>query len=223
MKKILLLIATACFCVTASASNVEKIQFANAGDMSLGLMVGIPPHHDANMPMVSIDGMFGIKDGFINTKTFGQNGAIDLGLYVGFCHYGESFDNWKWASWELPIAFRGGFHWEFVKNLDVYAGFQGGVAICHAMEKNKITDDRYYSDGFADGIFGMYLGAKWMFTDAFGVKLEYSGDWLTRYHKHEYDHNYYVSPYYGDYYYYVPPYYGGCNMPYLAAGVTFNF
>lgn len=217
MKKVLLAITSALIFLNASASNVDKIQFANAGDASLGIMLGLPPHHRANMPFVSLDGMVGIKDGFINTKTFGQNGAIDLGAYIGFCHYGEAFEDWKWASWELPIVFRGGFHWEFVKNLDTYAGLQCGVAICHAMEKDKITDDRYYSNGFADGIFGMYLGAKWMFTSAFGVKLEFSSDWLIRYHEPDLDHH-------NEYIYVGRRYrYGGYNLPPVSAGVTFNF
>ena len=202
MKKILFAIASAFVAMGATASNVEKIQFANAGDFSLGIMVGVPPHSDANMPTVSVDGMWGLKDGFINTKTFGQNGAIDLGAYVGFCQYGSSNDYNKLSLWELPIAVRCGFHWEFVKKLDVYAGFQGGVAVCHSMYKDKVADVKN-TDNDADGIFGMYLGAKWMFTDAFGVKLEYSGDWINGSNEH------------GDRW--------GVNLPPVAAGVTFNF
>lgn len=84
MKKFLVAIATAFVALTASASNVEKIQFANAGDFSLGVMIGVPAYGGGNMPHISVDGMFGLKDGFINTKTFRQNGAVDLGAYIGF-------------------------------------------------------------------------------------------------------------------------------------------
>ncbi len=201
MKKFLFAIATAFVAMTASASNVEKIQFANAGDFSLGAMVGVPAYHDGNMPHVSIDGMFGLKDGFINTKTFGQNGAIDLGAYIGFCQYGHSdrqnADNKvKHSCFNLPIALRSGFHWEFVKKLDVYGGFQGGVAIEHWMDNVEVAGvDNRTSGNHADGIFGMYIGAKWMFTELFGVKLEWSSDWI------------------GD----------GNDMSPIAAGVTFNF
>lgn len=197
MKKILLFVV-ACFAVvTVSASNVEKIQFANKGDFSLGLMVGIPPHGDANMPVVSIDGMWGLVDGLANTKTFGQNGAIDLGFYANFCQYGWSSDFAKHSYWAIPMAVRSGFHWEFVKKLDVYAGFQGGITFEHWMDKIKIegANDERTAGNNVDGIFGMYVGAKWMFTDVFGVKLEYSGDWI------------------GD----------GCDLPPFAGGVTFNF
>ena len=211
MKKFLIAVATAFVAMTASASNVEKIQFANAGQLTLGAMVGLPHHTpDANMPAVSIDGMIGLKDGFINTKTFGQNGAIDLGVYVGFCQYGWSSDIDKWSFWNLPIAVRSGFHWEFVKNLDVYAGFQAGIAIEHGMYKIKIdgaNDDRD-GKGYVGGIFGMYSGAKWYFTDAFGVKLEWSSDWINC-HGHQ-DRGHHPAGW-------------GNNMPPVSAGVTFKF
>ncbi len=210
MKKILVVIASALTFMCANASNVEKIQFANKGDLSLGAMVGLPANWpDANMPMVSIDGMWGLKDGFINTKTFGQNGAIDLGAYVGFCQFGWSDDYAKWSFWHLPIVVRSGFHWEFVKKLDVYAGFQGGIAIEHGMNKIKIegaNDDRD-GKGYVGGIFGMYIGAKWMFTNVFGVKLEWSDDWINCHHEGKAHH----------------PLGWGDNMAPVAAGVTFNF
>ncbi|MEE3483116.1 MAG: hypothetical protein VZQ98_02185 [Bacteroidales bacterium] len=200
MKKIFLAVVSLFTVMCANASNVEKIQFANAGDFALGVMIGIPPYSGANMPTISVDGMIGIKDGMCNTKTFGQNGAIDLGAYIGFCQYGESYDYFgyetKHSYWELPIAFRAGFNWEFVKNLDVYSGFQGGVAIEHWMDKTSYPGNTVKESGnHVDGVFGMYLGAKWMFTDFFGVKLEYSGDWI------------------GD----------GHDLPPFAGGVQFNF
>ena len=59
MKKILLFVVACFTAVSVSASNVEKIQFANKGNFSLGLMVGIPPYSgNAVMPTVSIDGMW---------------------------------------------------------------------------------------------------------------------------------------------------------------------
>ena len=112
MKKVLMLFASLFICVVVSASNVEKIQFANSGDFSLGLMAGIPPYA-MGMPFISIDGMVGLKDGFIHTKTFGDNGAVDLGLLAGF----EAFNDGYY--WTLPIVARGGFHFEFVKRLDL--------------------------------------------------------------------------------------------------------
>ncbi len=194
MKKILVAIASLFVVMgSASASNVDKIEFANPGNLTLGIEVGIPPRTDnANMPFIGVDGMFGIANGFINTKTFGQNGGIDAGLQLGYTHWSWDYynnDDYKWRYWELPINLRAGFHFEFVKHLDVYAGLQGGVAICHIsndaedavedlLEDSGVHVDDEDDDTDVDGIFGMYIGAKWYFTDVFGVKVEYSGDWI---------------------------------------------
>ncbi len=199
MKKVLFLLLAALPFMGVNASNVSKIEYANAGDFSLGLMIGVPPHSHANMPSLSVDGMWGLTDGFIHTKTFGDNGAIDLGAYLGFCSwsnkdYLNGFDH-KHSSWELPMAVRCGFHFQFVQHLDVYAGFQGGVAIVHWSDTHG---DVKISDGGCDGIFGNYLGAKWHFTEGFGVKAEFSSDWIGK----GVDHN---------------------NLPPFAVGVTFNF
>ncbi len=201
MKKFLLAIASL-FAVMegANASNVDKIEFANKGQFTLGAEVGLPLDFDnANMPFIGVDAMWGLADGFIHTKTFGNNGAIDLGLQVGYQHWGWHNDFMRNRTWDLPINVRAGFHFEFVKHLDVYAGLQGGVSILHWRTKDKVTEEKW-SDSDADGIFGMYLGAKWYFTDVFGVKAEYSGDWISN---NENNHR--------------------NDLPYFAVGVTFNF
>lgn len=56
MKKIFMLIASAFLFANVHASNVEKIQFANAGEFSLGLMVGVPTV-SLGVPFFSVDGM----------------------------------------------------------------------------------------------------------------------------------------------------------------------
>lgn len=201
MKKFLLAIASLFVVMgSANASNVDKIEFANKGQFTLGAEVGLPLEFDnANMPFVGVDAMWGLADGFIHTKTFGNNGAIDLGLQVGYQHWGWHNDIERYRSWDLPINVRAGFHFEFVKHLDVYAGLQGGVSIMHWRGKDKVTDVKW-DDTDADGIFGMYVGAKWYFTDVFGVKAEYSGDWIcNNQNGHRND------------------------LPYFAVGVTFNF
>ncbi len=218
MKKFLLAIASLFVVMgSANASNVDKIEFANQGQFTLGAEVGIPPTVDnANMPFIGVDGMWGLADGFIHTKTFGNNGAIDLGLQVGYTHWGDHFDvapgvKYRWRTWGIPINVRAGFHFEFVKHLDVYAGLQGGVGIRHWRNNYSLDDDvlqqyvdeydgKKDSDTHADGIFGMYVGAKWYFTDVFGVKAEYSGDWICN------ESNGHVN-----------------DLPYFAVGVTFNF
>ncbi len=188
MKKVFSLIVSALAFFNVSASNVESIQFAEPGQFTLGVMLGAPAPapftYKANMPEIIVDGMVGLTNGFIHTKTFGNNGGIDLGGYLSYCHYSDSwssafgYDDYDFDFWELPIVARGGFHFEFVKNLDVYAGFQAGVSIQHFDYDDYEYGYVGYSDSKADGVFGSYIGAKWYFNDFFGVRVEFSGDWI---------------------------------------------
>ena len=185
MRKILLLIAALFTVMCASASDVEKIQFANAGKFSLGVMSGFP-RFEHNMPLISLDAMIGLKDGFCHTNKFGDNGAIDLGLYVGYARNEYNYQNlvfnedlqatqdlgeYTWSSWIVPATIRSAFHWEFVKNLDVYAGFQLGCSFSHSKDAPRNGGAGTEKDRL--NFFSChYLGAKWMFTKHFGVKAE---------------------------------------------------
>ncbi|MBR0503045.1 MAG: hypothetical protein IJJ77_07360 [Paludibacteraceae bacterium] len=64
-----MLFASLFICTMVSASNVEKIQFANSGDFSLGLMAGIPPNATSIL-FISTDVMVGLKDVFFHKKTW---------------------------------------------------------------------------------------------------------------------------------------------------------
>ena len=105
----------------------------------------------------------------------------------------------------MPIVARSGFYFEFVKKLDVYAGLMGGVNLSH-WDQSEFFDvidpaeagvQRKGTDVY--GIFGTYIGAKWHFSDLFGVKVEWSGDWVGRVRSVD------------------------SEMPAVAGGVTFNF
>lgn len=184
MRKILLLIAALFTVMCASASDVEKIQFANAGKVSLGVMSGFP-RFEKSMPYISLDGMIGLKDGFCHTNKFGDNGAIDLGFYIGYARDESRFaylvdpsnlQNPLWeegttTSWNLPATIRGAFHWEFVKNLDVYFGLQTGLSFYDRKDVDR-NGKQVYSNSYARFLLGHYMGVKWMFTKHFGVKAE---------------------------------------------------
>ena len=189
MKKILVLIATLFTVMCASASNVEKIQFANAGKFSLGVMSGFPffgKGVERDMPFISLDAMIGLKDGFCHTNKFGDNGAIDLGLYIGYARNEYEHHDWvfnenvqamedlgghTWLSWAIPVSVRSAFHWEFVKNLDVYAGLQLGCSYYGARGTSALSGKETETSQF-DFFLCHYLGVKWMFTNHFGVKAE---------------------------------------------------
>jgi hypothetical protein len=70
------------------------------------------------------------------------------------------------------ILIRAAFHWEFVRNLDVYMGIANGVNIFNSTNSHAHWD---FSDcNYAGGIFA---GVKYYFTDFFGVKIDFGSDW----------------------------------------------
>ncbi|MCQ2209780.1 MAG: hypothetical protein MJZ34_05765 [Paludibacteraceae bacterium] len=200
MKRIFLLLASITMLMSNSfAEKVSQIEFANKGKFALGVMIGVPgirsTHENrANMPSVMLDCNWGVADGFINTKTFGKNGAVDLGFLYSFCHY-RKWDEKHFGYLQNTALFRAAFHFEFVKRLDVFAGLTSGVNI-YTPAGQWWTDEQRDNWDHAKYAGGMFTGCKWYFTDVFGVKTEFQFDW--------------GSPGYG-------------NLPTAAVGVTFNF
>ena len=200
MKRIFLLLTILSVLSPLSfAEKVDHIEFANKGKFTLGVGIGVPgvrsTHNDrANMPSLILDGSWGVADGFIKSKHFGQNGAIDLGFYYAFCHY-RKWDEKHFGYLQNTGLFRAAFHFEFVKHLDTYAGLTSGVNVFTPAGK-WWSDEQKDNWDHVKYAGGMFTGAKWYFTDVFGVKTEFQFDW--------------GSPGYG-------------NLPTAAIGVTFNF
>lgn len=179
MKKILVLLVSAFVCMTASAK-ISGIEAARQGDFNLGLMLGVPSvdkfennHDPSATPTFSLDASWVLTSGFINTSAFGQNGAIDLGLYYGFCHYSYEEHAVEETLMQHTILCRSGFHFQFVPNLDTYAGaFLGANVWSWDAEYAGKTEDSTDTDP----AYGLYTGAKYYFTDVFGAKLEFGKD-----------------------------------------------
>lgn len=167
MKKLFLLLATASIVFFNANAGVDGNEVAKKGDFDLGLMVGIPAAGDvdAKMPTISLDASWGLTDGLINTKTFGQNGTIDLGFYYGFTAYG----NKDWTLLQNCMLLRSAFHFQFVKNLDTYGGVFAGVNIWSWSGDNA-------PEGEAKAALGPFIGAKYYFSEKFAAKMEFAED-----------------------------------------------
>lgn len=181
MKKILVLLVSAFVCLTASAK-VSGIEDAKKGDFNLGLQLGLPAvdkfengDDPSAIPNLSLDASWVLTSGFINTKAFGQNGAIDLGLYYGFCHYWYDEKDWDETLNQNIILVRSGFHFQFVPKLDTYAGAFAGANVWFWNAENKSTGAETDNDD-TDACFGLFTGAKYYFSDAVGVKAELGHD-----------------------------------------------
>ena len=163
MKKsfILLAITTLIFFNNANAAK-DGITSFQKGDIDIGFMVGLPPKSFANMPTISVDAAWGLISGFIDTKPFGQNGGVDLGFYASITSYDHVFQD--------CILARSAFHFQFIKNLDTYAGILAGVNVW--IPTGSARETRTYTNA----AFGLYLGAKYYFTHKVGAKLEFASD-----------------------------------------------
>lgn len=169
MKKFLLAVISMVTFATANAatSGIEDVQ--PDGGFNMGVMLGVPPCDDvdAKFAMTSLDFNWTLTSGMFNAGKFGQNGAIDLGLYYGFAPYSAGDYDFS----QHCVVARGAFHFEFVQNLDVYAGMFGG--------SNLFIGD----DTDSKPCIGAFAGAKYFFTEHVGVKVEFGHDFYK-------DHNY---------------------------------
>ncbi|MBP5704099.1 MAG: hypothetical protein J6X12_05290 [Paludibacteraceae bacterium] len=196
MKKVFAFVLAAMTFVSANAGNQRATGMTMVDGFKLGLGIGVPGWNGnckAVMPMLSVDGAFGLASGFINTKHFGNNGGIDLGFQYAICGYDDTyFENWAYAHMipgvdncglmEHLIILRSAFHYQFLKKLDTYMGFHGGVAL-----SIPTGDDFYYEPkhqtrkdqwDHVNGVFGMYSGGTWYFNESIGAGIEFENDWL---------------------------------------------
>lgn len=206
MKKVVLALAALCGLMNAEAktSGIQDVQ--PKGGFNMGIMIGVPPAdehdldyatEDALMPNVSIDGNWTVASGFINTKNFGKNGAIDLGFYEGFCNYVNKYND-EIAAMQFETLFRCAFHFEFAPKLDLYAGMMSGINLlipygddkdgwaCPHQEyyhHHHDYDHHYHGGDYwverdpdASFAIGPFLGVKYFFTDHFGLKAEFAAD-----------------------------------------------
>lgn len=181
MKRIILLFISSLLVgsVMAGSGKVKEIGVVTKGGCNLGFMIGVPPIDyyssgeptDPTIPTFSFDANWGLASGFIKTKTFGNNGGVDLGAYWGIDHYKGVWDRGR-GMLQNSILIRSAFHFEFVKNLDVFMGIANGVNIFGSTNDHPGWD--FDDCKYAGGIYG---GVKYYFTDHFGLKIEFGSDW----------------------------------------------
>jgi len=172
MKKILLMAAAAI--LTAGVASAQEV--FQKGDLVFNAGVGIGNSlytgtgYKSTLPPLSISGEYGIFDNLIH----GDNGSIGVGGYLGYA--GSKFKTiidgseygYKYSS--FIIGARGTFHYQFVRNLDTYAG----VTLGYDIRSHKSTGKEHSSLGYEDGTFypSLFVGARYWFTPGFGAFAE---------------------------------------------------
>ncbi len=194
-KKSLFLVAVLCF----FGLSVKAQDVFHKGDIVGNAQIGIGNYHGYGIgfPPTSVSVDFGAFDNIIK----GENGSIGIGGYFGIANYRDKFvidhgTTHEESSLRMCFGARGSFHYQFVDNLDTYAGFMMGLYInnhkCVYKDANGYTllfnhphNHNVQKFNFAHSLF---IGARYYFSDSFGVSAE-----------------------------------AGYGFTYLSAGITFKF
>ncbi len=178
MKKLLLgitmLISLVCVC--AQAQNLSK------GDKVMGFGIGLASYHASNekivFPPIRLSLDYCVKDRLFDAKS-----SLSLGAYAGyFGRRSEISTNWGVAGYKysnFSLGVRGGFHYNFVPQLDTYAGLLLGYTISSASKYgatlvNKGNDIVITESSKSRGglFYSIYLGARYDFSRNFGAFVE---------------------------------------------------
>ncbi len=178
MKKISLFLLIVGFSLTQL-----KAQAFQTGDMVGNLGVGFGwygyGYGATSLPAFSLSLEKGIKD-------IENIGPLSIGGIVGFKHASYAWQtsyNWSWN--DIIIAARGAIHYDLFKvdKLDTYGGVALGVRLqsYSYYTYNANLDYVKAHDNYTHGLFALYVGGRYYFTDklaAFG-ELGYGLGYLT--------------------------------------------
>ena len=138
MRKFLLSLVAICFlALGAQAQEMSKGQLVGSARLGFG-GGGFP---------IAVSADYGVAGNLIN-----GNDAISVGGQLGMFIWNDGYE----SHIDFTLTARGNFHYQFVDNLDTYAGVQIGFF------KNSLG-------------LGFDLGARYYFNDKFAVNLEFGG------------------------------------------------
>lgn len=172
-KKLLLLVAAFCFL----GMGLKAQEVFHKGDIVGNVQVGFGVYngYGIGFPPTTLSVDVGAFDNLIK----GENGSIGIGGFVGFANYRDKNVNdyitYKDVTMRMCFGARGTFHYQFVENLDTYAGAMFGVYtynnkhVVKDANGNNADINKTSSVGFAHSVFA---GARYYFSDSFGVSAE---------------------------------------------------
>ncbi len=182
MKKTLLTLALILLGIGNAHIATASINTFRQGDLGINAGLHLGSLEGNLMTGLALSAEYGIIGDMINGK-----GSIGVGAELGAGHshasnkYTESSVEWKekWNNNIVRIATRGVFHYQFIPQLDTYAGMTFGlcdivtnhyklIAADDVQEKSKGTH--------ADFCYGLFAGVRYMFTKNLGLNSELRWD-----------------------------------------------
>ncbi|HEX7411995.1 MAG TPA: hypothetical protein VF298_07640 [Bacteroidales bacterium] len=168
MKKNGLFLALLFVCGVAAAQTptFEK------GDKVLNLGIGFGGNYYSSYssgysktPFLSASLDVGVVDGVFD------KGTIGVGGYIGFSSSKWESGNYGWKETDLIIGPRGTLNYPLVEKLDTYAGI---LLAYHSVTWKETGNQTYlgYGGGSSGIYFSGFIGARYYFSNNFGVMLE---------------------------------------------------
>ena len=157
---------------------VVAFSFANAqvvekGDKVLNLGVGLGNALYSGIGYTgSIPPISGSLEVVIKDDLFDGNGAIGVGGYLGYSSYKWAYSGWGWKYSNIIIGPRGYLHYNFLDNLDTYAGLMLGYNILSSKETGNSIPGYNYNASSGGVIFSGFLGARYFFNDNVAAMVE---------------------------------------------------
>ena len=170
IKFFLVSLITACVATVASAQN----EFGK-GDVALNINYGAGTFEDdvfQNSLGASLE--YGIMEGVIKGK-----GTIAVGAQVGLGFGSETKQNVDIDCTRIRIATRGVFHYQFIPQLDTYAGITLGIVDIDKAKASATANNIKVSEEDSEAHFinpVAFAGARYMLSDSFGLNVERSWD-----------------------------------------------
>ena len=164
---LLLALFFVCGVAAAQTPSFEK------GDKVINLGVGIGGNYYSGFtsginrtPFLSASLDIGIVDGI------GDKGSIGIGGIVGFSSVKWNDRDYGYKQSNILIGPRGTFHYPLVDKLDTYAGLTLGYHIVSYKYTGSFGNSGTFGTNVSAVYFSGFIGARYYFTDSFGIMLE---------------------------------------------------
>lgn len=157
MKKLILPVLLAViFVYTAEAQNTTF----NEGDkvLNVGLGIGSTLYtgsaYGSTIPPLSASLEFNVVD-----ELFDENSSIGVGGYLGYAGYNYTLVGSDYGFSNLILGGRGALHYQFIDQLDTYAGLLLGYRIV------SWSNDSFNNAASGGFLTAFYLGGRYYFND----------------------------------------------------------
>lgn len=139
----------------------------NKGDNVLNLGLGLGStlytgaYYSSSIPPISASYEVGIKD-----ELFDENSSLGVGGYLGYSSSNYRFSGNSSGFSNFILGARGSVHYQFIDQLDTYAGLMLGYRIV------SWQNDGFGSAASSGFASAFYLGGRYYFSETFAGMLE---------------------------------------------------